>query len=92
MSFFPPEPERQAPVEPEMVDRWDPANGNFPGVLGVPVSIPVPPLRAHRLAITMDQFRVFPEGFNADVSVIVGRDTLSTAAGCIPIGPWGQAG
>lgn len=70
MSFFPPEPEARAPVEPEMVDRWDPANGNFPGVLGVPVSIPVEPVRTDRLAITMDQFRAFPEGFNADVLVI----------------------
>lgn len=70
MSFFPPEPEPPAPIEPEMLDRLDPANGNFPGVLGFPVSIPVEPVRTDRLAITMDQFRAFPGGFDADLLVI----------------------
>jgi hypothetical protein len=70
MSFFPPEPESQAPNEPEMVDRRDPANGNFPGFLGTPVSIQVDPLRTDRLAITMDEFRAFPDGFNAALLVI----------------------
>lgn len=53
-----------------MVDRWDPVNGNFPGFLGVPVSVQVEPIRTDRLAITMDQFRAFPEGFKVELLAI----------------------
>lgn len=70
MSFFPPEPEPTSTPDPERVDRWDPLNGNFPGYLGVPVSVDVEPVRTDRLAITMDQFRAFPEGFKADLLAI----------------------
>ncbi len=70
MSFFPPEPEPTSSRDAEMVDRWDPVNGDFPGFLGVPVSIELEPIRTDRLAITMDQFRAFPEGFNADLLAI----------------------
>lgn len=70
MSFFPPEPQQPAPIERVMVDRWDPVNGNFPGFLGLPVSIQVDPIRTNRLAITMDQFRAFPEGFKAELLAI----------------------
>ena len=70
MPFFPPEPELRSASEPEMVDRWDPVNGNFPGFLGVPVSVQVESIRTDRLAITMDQFRAFPEGFKAELSAI----------------------
>lgn len=70
MPFFPPEPEPHAPVEPEMVDRRDPVNGNFPGFLGDPVSLQVDPIRTDRLAITLDQFRAFPGGFKAELLAI----------------------
>jgi hypothetical protein len=70
MSFFPPEPEPAPSSEPEMVDRWDPANGNFPGYLGVPVSMDVEPIRTERLAITLDRFRGFPGGFKAELIAI----------------------
>lgn len=53
-----------------MVDRWDPADGNFPGHLGLAVSAVVEPIRTDRLAITMDQFRAFPDGFDAELCVI----------------------
>ena len=53
-----------------MVDRWDPLNGSFPGYLGVPVSVDVEPIQTDRLAITLDQFRAFPEGFKADLLAI----------------------
>lgn len=70
MSFFPPEPEATSRPEPEMVDRRDPVSGNFPGYLGVPVSVEIEPIRTDRVAITMDQFRAFPEGFEAELLVI----------------------
>ena len=56
--------------EPEVDDRWDPVNGNFPGFLGVPVSVQGDSIRTDRVAITLDQFRAFPEGFKADLLAI----------------------
>ena len=70
MSFFPPEPEPVTPAEPEMVDRLDPLAGNFPGYLGVPVSLELDPIRTEHLAITMDHFRAFPGGFYATLITI----------------------
>ena len=70
MSFFPQEPEHDFRRQPELVDRLDPLSGNFPGYLGVPVSVEVEPIRTDRLAITLDQFRAFPEGFTADLLAI----------------------
>ncbi len=70
MSFFPTEPTSTAKPERGLVDRWDPRSGNFPGFLGIPVSVEVEPYRTDDFAFTMDQFRAFPEGFRAAMTVI----------------------
>lgn len=59
MSLFPPEPALDPVLDPEMIDRWDPLSGNFPGV---PRDAGVDRSRSgadRRLAITTDEFKAY---------------------------------
>lgn len=51
-------------------DPYDPVVGQIPRVLGFPVAIPGNVIRTEGLAISMDQFIVFREGFIATIRAI----------------------